>query len=106
MPRAGDKLLFKKPRNKIESLIKNQLLKRRLTRERKEPKKEDFLKKLTKNLKKTLPIPIMMGIVACLLMLMFFGAKQLFETLLSWIIGMTLIAFLITSVLSKHEKSM
>ncbi len=96
-----DELLFRKPKNKIEELVREQILKRRLTRERKQP---DPVKKLAKNLKRSLPIPIIIGIAASLVMYKLYGSETLIETLLSWIIGMTLITFIITSVLSKYEK--
>lgn len=96
-----DELLFRKPKNRIEQLVRDQILKRRLTRE---IKKLDPVSKLTKTLKRSLPIPIIIGIAASAIMYRFYGGAKLIETLLSWIIGMTLIAFIITSILSKYEK--
>ncbi|MBW2992536.1 hypothetical protein KY345_04935 [Candidatus Woesearchaeota archaeon] len=99
--RKDDSLIFKRPKNRIEELLKHEILKRRLNAEQKKEKAFDVL---IKKLKVSVPLQIIIGIAACVLMYYLFGGRSLLETLLSWTIGMTIIATIITSILSKYHK--
>ena len=56
-------------------------------------RKEKLEKK--KNLRKLVPIPILVGVLAALIMYGVFGSRVLLENFLSWIIGLTIIATII-----------
>jgi pheromone shutdown protein TraB len=56
-------------------------------------RKEKLEKK--RNLRKLVPIPILVGVLAALLMYYMYGGDVLFKAFLSWIIGLTLIATII-----------
>lgn len=99
--RKADNLIFRKPKNKIEEILKNEMLKRRLSAE---VKRERTLNHFMKKLKVLIPIQIVIGIVACFLMYFIFGGNKLVETLLSWTIGMTIIAAFVTSMFSKYKE--
>ena len=99
---GDDSLIFRKPKDRIEGIMKNELLKRRLTSE---VKKEKAFDVLIRKLKTSIPIQIVIGIAACFLMYMLMGWEKLIETLLGWVIGMTIIATIITSILSKYQKT-
>lgn len=99
--RKDDRLIFRKPKNKIEELLKHEILRRRLTAE---VKKEKTFDHFMKRLDVLMPLQIILGIIACALMFFLMGWEKLFETLLSWVIGMTIIATIITGVLSKYHR--
>ena len=48
-----------------------------------------------KRLRKLIPIPIIVGLIAALVMYMLYGGHELFKSLLTWIIGLTFIATII-----------
>ena len=48
-----------------------------------------------KNLRKLVPIPILVWVIAALLMYYTYGGDELLKSFLSWIIGLTLIATII-----------
>lgn len=48
--------------------------------------------------KKYLPVPIVIGIIACIIMYKEYGIEQLIETILSWTIGITIITTIIGSI--------
>lgn len=54
-------------------------------------KKKEFYKKL----RRYVSIPIMIGIFAAALLVHHFGWKALFQNLLNWIIGLTIVATII-----------
>ena len=56
-------------------------------------RKEKIEKK--RNIRKLVPIPILVGVLASLLMYYFYGGDVLFKSFLSWVIGLTLIATII-----------
>jgi polyferredoxin len=49
-----------------------------------------------KRLRRLIPIPLIVGVIAAMTMYHLFGWEKLVESFLSWIIGLTLIAALIT----------
>ena len=49
-----------------------------------------------KSLRKLVPIPIIVGCAAALIMYQLYGADVLLRSFLSWVIGLTLIAAVIT----------
>ena len=56
--------------------------------------RKDKLEK-RKNLRRLVPIPIIVGVLAALIMYGVFGSRVLLENFLSWIIGLTIIATVI-----------
>ncbi len=65
---------------------KDEISKRRENRE-----KQDFYKRM----RRLVPIPIMIGILAAIMMHKYFGWQSLLETLLGWVIGLTIVATII-----------
>ncbi len=49
-----------------------------------------------KNLKRLVPIPIIIGVLAALIMYNMYGGEAVFKAFLSWVIGLTLIVTIIT----------
>lgn len=80
--------------------MRDEMLKRRLSAE---VKKERTLKNFMRKLRVLIPVQILLGIIACFLMYFIFGGNKLAETLLSWTIGMTIIATLVTSILYREK---
>lgn len=99
--RKGDRLIFRKPKNRIEQILKNEMLKRRFNSE---VKKESAVNNVMERLRKFVPVEVIIGVVACFFMYFIFGGEKLVETLLSWVIGMTIIAAIVTSLLSRYHK--
>ena len=57
-----------------------------------------------KKLKKLVPIPIIVGILAALIMYNLYGGDEVFKAFLSWVIGLTLIVTIITYLPKNLEK--
>jgi|TARA_B100002003_G_scaffold152641_1_gene141455 amino acid transporter len=49
-----------------------------------------------KHLKRLVPIPILVGVLAALVMYNLYGGEAVLKAFLSWVIGLTLIAAIIT----------
>lgn len=84
-----------------EKAIKKAVMKRRLEKANENAKHHhfDFQK-----LKQYISIPIIIGLVAAFLFYFEFGWEDLKHVLLSWLIGITLVATLIASLLTRFEK--
>ena len=82
----------KKPLRRWEEQVRYALHHRETIKAMRE-RKEKLQKK--KNLRKIVPIPILVGVLAALLMYYMYGGDALFKSFLSWVIGLTLIATII-----------
>jgi hypothetical protein len=94
--KKGDELLFRKPKDSVEALVRNQMLKRRL--EDAETKKDMNFERL----KLLVPWEIIIGVAALITIYIMFGWKKILESILIYIMGTTLVAALVTSMLSKY----
>lgn len=94
--KKGDELLFRKPKDSVEALVRNQMLKRRL-------EESDSKKDMTfDRLKSLVPWEIIIGVAALITIYIMFGWKKILESILIYIMGTTLVAALLTSMLSKY----
>ncbi len=66
-------------------------------------KREESLKFIVTHFKSVISIPIIIGVIASIIMYQEFGWKKLEEVLLSWTIGLTIIATIIT-LLERYTK--
>tara|TARA_Y100000310_G_C20338152_1_gene648502 strand:- start:140 stop:424 length:285 start_codon:yes stop_codon:yes gene_type:complete len=57
-----------------------------------------------KNIRKLVPIPILVGVLAAVLMYYIYGGDALLRSFLSWVIGLTLIATIIAYLPKKLGK--
>jgi hypothetical protein len=94
--RKGDELLFRKPKDNVEALIKNQILKRRI--EDSDNKKEMTFERL----KSLVPWELIVGLLAAVIIYFMFGWKRIIEAMLSYIMATTLVAALITAIMAKY----
>ena len=94
--KKGDELLFRKPKDSVEALVRNQILKRRI--EESETKNEMNFERL----KSLVPWEIIIGVAALIIIYFMFGWKRILEAILIYIMGTTLVAALLTSILSKY----
>lgn len=62
-----------------------------IERRKEAAKKKEFYKKLRRNVS----IPIIIGIFAAALLYHYYGPEALFQNLLNWIIGLTIVATII-----------
>ena len=69
-----------------------------------EVKKKKILEEFVSHLKNHIKFEIVIGIVAAYLLYLLFGFDVLIKTLLSWAIGITLVATVITSLLNKYRR--
>jgi uncharacterized membrane protein YraQ (UPF0718 family) len=90
-----DELLFNKPKDSIEASLRNQILKRRLQQKAKKDITLDRLNSLV-------PWEIIIGVAALITIYILFGWKRILEAMLIYIMGTTLVAALLTSILSKY----
>ncbi len=65
------------------------------------PKKHDHIT----HLKKNIHVPLFIGLVACIYTWVFFGIDTLVATILSWLIGITLVATLIGAIAQSAPKN-
>tara|TARA_B100002003_G_C14054587_1_gene507814 strand:+ start:834 stop:1118 length:285 start_codon:yes stop_codon:yes gene_type:complete len=82
----------KKPLRRWEEQVKY-ALHHQATIKGMQERKEKVEKK--KNLRRLVPIPILVGALAALLMYYIYGGDALLKSFLSWVIGLTLIAAII-----------
>ncbi|MCD6547829.1 MAG: hypothetical protein J7K22_04740 [Nanoarchaeota archaeon] len=61
-------------------------------------KREEFFEFFIKHFKSILSIPILIGVVAAIIMYDEFGWEKLEEVLLSWTIGLTLLATIVALI--------
>jgi hypothetical protein len=69
-----------------------------------EIKEKRAFRKYTNVLLKLVPIQVLIGIVAAFYFYMRFGWSDLEKTLLTWIIGLTLSATIVTVMINKYKK--
>lgn len=69
-----------------------------------ENKKEVVVKKLFKGVFAILSIEIVIGVIAAFFVYYIFGAKELLKMCLSWIIGITFIATIVTAFMNWYHK--
>ena len=67
-------------------------------------KEKDFFTKVVDTAKKFLTVELLVGIIAAFSMYMQFGWLELERTLLSWIIGITLVATLLTVMVNRYRR--
>ena len=60
-------------------------------------------KEYHEKLRRFVPIPILIGAFAAFLMYNFFGLQEMLKSLLSWIIGMTLVATVIAYIPKRNS---
>ncbi len=70
----------------------------------KELREKNVLKKFVISLKKLLTIELLVGIIAAFSLYMYFGAEELFRTLLSWTIGITLATTVVTFMVNRYKR--
>ncbi len=83
-----------------EDIVKEAALRTRAT----EVHKRKAFVKYVSLLKKLVTVELLIGVVAAFSLYMEFGWKELERTLLSWIIGITLVATIITFMISRYNK--
>ncbi|MCD6575684.1 MAG: hypothetical protein J7K73_00825 [Nanoarchaeota archaeon] len=66
-------------------------------------KREESIEFITKHFKSIISIPIVIGVIAAMIMYKEFGWQKLEEVLLSWTIGLTIIATIVT-LLERYTK--
>lgn len=77
---------------KWEEMVKYALANNKVVEQQRERRQKiEFYKRL----RRLVPIPIMIGIVAALIMQNLYGWQSLLETLLGWTIGLTIVATII-----------
>jgi len=77
---------------KWEDMVKYALANQKvIVQQQERRKKQDFYKKL----RRIIPIPILMGVIAAITMQHLYGWPSLIETLLGWTIGLTIVATII-----------
>jgi len=86
--------LTKEQQEHVEKIFKQHV-------ESEEKKKEREYKKYLTNLVKFIPIPIMVGGLAALLYYHYYGWEDLKKIILTWTIGVTLIATLSAAFINK-----
>ncbi|MBD3263229.1 hypothetical protein GF374_02515 [Candidatus Woesearchaeota archaeon] len=90
----------KKKRKQVKSITPRQLSKilhNEFEKERAERiKKQRQTYKVMNKLKKIISVPIIIGVAAAIIMWFFYGWDVLLRTLLSWTIGLTILATIIT----------
>jgi hypothetical protein len=94
--KKGDELLFRKPKDSVEALVRNQMLKKRL--EESGSKKDMTFERF----KSLVPWEIIIGVAALVAIYFMYGWKRILEAALIYIMGTTLVAALLTSILSKY----
>ena len=67
-------------------------------------KKKRFFEDYLSNLKKFLTVEIIIGIIAAFLLYTRFGIAELQRTILSWIIGITLVMTIVTAMMNRYKK--
>lgn len=55
-------------------------------------------------IKKYISIPIIVGIAASAAIYTYFGGEELFKTLLSWTVGVTIVVTFVAALAKGHEK--
>lgn len=85
---------------KWEDFVKEVDQNRRIYNAKKKRLFEDYLS----NLKKFLTLEIIIGIVAAFLLYTRFGIVELQRTILSWIIGITLVMTIVTAMMNRYKK--
>jgi uncharacterized membrane protein len=69
-----------------------------------ELRRKNALKKFVSALKKLLTVELLIGLIAAFSLYVYFGAEELFRTLLSWVIGITLATTVITFMVDRYKK--
>ena len=85
---------------KWEELVKE--AERRLSE--KEARERRLLYRYVATLKKLITVELLIGIIAAFSMYMQYGWKELERTLLSWIIGITLAATIVTFMIERYKR--
>ncbi len=70
----------------------------------KELREKNALKRLVSSLKKLLTIELLVGVVAAFSLYVYFGAEELFRTLLNWTIGITLATTVVTFMVNRYKR--
>jgi hypothetical protein len=96
-----DELIFRKPSDKVEKILRDEILKTRLAPKKRNKEVMDFL--ITK-LRNSIPIQIVIGTIACFLLYLIIGGIKFIQTMLTLIIGMTLVSAFLSSILSKYQR--
>lgn len=69
-------------------------------------KKTIKINKLIPSFAKLIPVPIIIGLIASYTMVRFYGWKTFGETILSWVIGITIVTIGVATVLSKIKSKL
>jgi uncharacterized membrane protein YraQ (UPF0718 family) len=94
--KKDDELLFRKPKDNVEAFLKDKMLKKRL--EESESRHDMTFKRL----KSFVPWEIIIGVAALVAIYYLYGWKRILEAVLIYVMGTTLVAALLTSILSKY----
>ena len=86
---------YKLDRKEWEKQIRKSVQDQQIRAQRRE-KKERIER--AKQYKKYLPVPIVIGVIACIVMWNEFGARKLAEHVLSWTIGITIVGTLMAAM--------
>ena len=69
-----------------------------------EKHKKNVFKKFTLSLRRLLTFELLIGIIAAFMLYVGFGWNELQRTLLSWIIGITMVSTMITFMVNRYNK--
>ena len=87
-------------KSRWEDIIKDAAVRARA----KELQEKRAIIKFISTLKKLLTIELLVGIVAAFSLYVYFGAEELFRTLLNWTIGITLATTVVTFMINRYKK--
>ena len=83
---------------KWERIVRDSIIRKEKIREERERRlREERLREKRKKLKRYLSIPIIIGLLACVLFIYRFGWTELEKSVYSWLIGITFISTLVAS---------
>lgn len=81
-----------------------EILKKAETARAHEAHKENAFKKFALSMRRILTFELLIGIIAALILYVGFGWNELQRTLLSWIIGITMVSTMITFMVNRYNK--
>ncbi|MBW2977675.1 hypothetical protein KY331_02415 [Candidatus Woesearchaeota archaeon] len=84
-----------------EDILKGAVIKQGKSEEK---KKKKVLEEFVSHLRNRIKFELLIGIGAAYLLYLLFGFETLIKTLLSWAIGITLVATVIASLMNKYKK--